>query len=173
MSISQDGALSTPHVSYRSGFTAYRAGTKTANPATQTTLPVELVSTTYLTNGVIDPGPVYESIFNHRFTPLSVPPSAQPPVSSGLEETPAAPVIVVIGQKYSRPILERKGLWSVFKRSNTTSLQGTTGGGTAAGTGGPLQTNSPLPPISGGSTVKGAGAWMIGFSTVALTAMML
>lgn len=166
MSISQDGALSAPYVSYRFGFTAYRKGTQTANPATQTILPVELVSTTYLTNDV------HESIFNHRFTALSVLPSVQPPVSFGLEETPAAPVIVVIKQEYSRPILEQKGLWGFFKRSNTTSLQGTTGGGTAAGTGGPVQTGSPLSPISGGSTVKGAGAWIIGFSMVALTAVM-
>lgn len=154
----------------------YMTGFKIAIPATRTVSPpVDVVADTsdpYVDNGFIYPGRTHESIFNHISTPISVTSYVQAPIPYGPEETPSSTVVVATNQDYLRPKLERKDLSGVLKRSNITSGQGTTGG-TAAGTGGPIQTDTPIAPFSGGSTVKGAGALIIGFSTLALIAVMV
>lgn len=155
-------------MSYPLSFTAYISGVSITIPATQAEFPSITVATStggpYLTNGVIHPGPVRESISSHIFTPV--------PVSYGPRETPTTSVVFAIDRSYILRNLERKGLPGVFKRDNTTSLQDTTGN-TAAGTGGPVQPGASTSPFSGASNINVASMWVIGFITLALTAVMI
>ncbi|MCJ1427688.1 hypothetical protein MMC29_005593 [Sticta canariensis] len=107
------------------------------------------------------------------FTAISTSDISTPvPVSYGPRETPTTAVVYAIDRSYILQNLERKGLPGVFKRDNTTSLQGTTGN-TAAVTGTPVQTGASTSPFSSASNIKEAGTWVIGFITLALTALMV
>lgn len=163
----QNSALSTPNTKCPLESTTY---IKIGIPPTPTETDTSYVSPQFA-HDVDNHDPDHE-IIKHIFTPVPVTSDAKRPISYGPEATPAVPVIVAVDRDYSLPILEWKGLSGLFKRNTTTSLQGTTGG-TAAETGGPVQTGSTFAPYSCGSTFKGAGIWVIGFSTLVLTAVMV
>ncbi|MCJ1462154.1 hypothetical protein MMC07_000754 [Pseudocyphellaria aurata] len=161
----QRGTLSTPCTKYP------LKSTKTGIPPTPTKKNrISSYVGAQFSHDVAKHGPNHKTKSKHILTPVSVTSGAQP--SYDPEATPTVPVIVAVERDYSRPILERKGLSNLLKRSNTTSLQGTTGG-TTAGTGTPVQTGSTPPPYSCGSTFKGAGAWVVGLITFVLTALMV